>query len=105
VISPPAKREAVRVAREEARLSERRACGLLQMHRGSCRYRRRERKDTVLRTRLQEIAGRRPCFGCRRVHQMLRREQENGISKAVEWTGMKSVPVQDRTGKGDRREV
>ena len=32
----------MRVAREEARLSERRACGLMGMHRGSCRYRRRE---------------------------------------------------------------
>jgi putative transposase len=83
VVSPPAKREAVRVAREEARLSERRACGLLRMHRGSCRYRRREGKDTALRARLREIAGERPRFGYRRLHRMLRREQENGIPKWV----------------------
>src|ERR1035437_1216656 len=55
MVSPLAKREAVRVVREEARLSERRACGLLRMHRGSCRY--------------------------RRLHRMLRREQENGTAK------------------------
>src|ERR1017187_519866 len=81
MVSPLAKREAVRVVREEARLSERRACGLLRMHRGSCRYRRRERSDTALRTRLREIAGERPRFGCRRLHRMLRREQENGTAK------------------------
>ena len=81
MVSPLAKREAVRVVREEARLSERRACGLLRMHRGSCRYRRRERSDTALRTRLREIAGERPRFGYRRLHRMLRREQENGTAK------------------------
>src|ERR1017187_6109612 len=82
MVSPLAKREAVRVVREEARLSERRACGLLRMHRGSCRYRRRERNDATLRTRLREIAGERPRFGYRRVHEMLR-EQENGTPKWV----------------------
>src|SRR5450756_3214089 len=81
VVSPPAKREAVRVVREEARLSERRACGLLRMHRGSCRYRRRERSDAALRTRLRAIAGERPRFGYRRLHRMLRGEPENGTAK------------------------
>ena len=73
----------MRVAREEASLSERRACGLLRMHRGSCRYRRRKRNDAALRTRLREIAGERPRFGYRRVHRMPRREQENGRAKWV----------------------
>jgi putative transposase len=71
------------MAREEAKLSERRACGLLRMHRGSCRYRRREWNDASLRARLREIAGERPRFGYRRVHRMLRREQENGMPKWV----------------------
>jgi len=82
-VSPPAQREAVQIARQEARLSERRACGLLGMHRGSCRYRRRERQNTALRARLREIAGERPRFGYRRVQELLRREQENGIAKWV----------------------
>ena len=73
----------MRIAREEARLSERRACGLLRMHRGSYRYQQRERNDAALRTRLREIAGERPRFGYRRVHEMLRREQENGTAKWV----------------------
>jgi len=41
----------VRVVREEARLSERRACGLIGMHRGSWRYQRRERNEVALRAR------------------------------------------------------
>jgi putative transposase len=77
VVSPPAKREAVRVACTEGHLSERRACGLLRMHRGSCRYRPRERNDEALRARLREIAAERPRFGYRRLHRMLRREKEN----------------------------
>ena len=38
VVGPQAEREAVRVACEEGKLSERRACGLIGMHRGSWRY-------------------------------------------------------------------
>ena len=39
MVGPQAKREAVRVAHEEGQLSERRACGLIGMNRGSWRYR------------------------------------------------------------------
>jgi len=65
----------VRVVREEAGLSERHACGLIGMHRGSWRYRPRERDDAVLRTRLRELAGERPRFGYRRLHIFLGREK------------------------------
>ncbi|MGH9814220.1 MAG: IS3 family transposase, partial [Candidatus Acidiferrales bacterium] len=61
--------------REEARLSERHACGLIGMHRGSWRYRPRERDDVGLRTRLRELAGERPRFGYRRLWVFLRRER------------------------------
>ena len=65
----------MRVVREQARLSERHACGLMGMHRGSWRYRRRERNDAALRARLRELAGERPRFGCRRLYIFLRRER------------------------------
>ncbi len=71
MVGPQAEREAVRVVREEARLSERHACGLIGMHRGSWRYRPRERDDAALRTRLRELAGERPRFGYRRLHVLL----------------------------------
>ena len=83
MVGPQAEREAVRVVREEGRLSERRACGLIGMHRGSWRYQRKGRNDAALRNRLRELAGERPRFGYRRLYRMLRREKENGTAKWV----------------------
>lgn len=83
MVGPRAEREAVRVAREEGQLSERRACGLIGMNRGSWRYQRKERHEAALRARLRELAGERPRFGYRRLHRMLRREKENGRAKWV----------------------
>ncbi len=75
MVGPQAEREAVRVVREEAGLSERHACGLVGMHRGSWRYRGRGRNDAALRARLREMAGERPRFGYRRLYNFLRRER------------------------------
>ncbi|HEY3616286.1 MAG TPA: IS3 family transposase [Candidatus Sulfotelmatobacter sp.] len=83
VVGPRAEREAVRVVREEAGLSERHACGLIGMHRGSWRYQRRERNEAGLRARLRELAVERPRFGYRRLYIFLRREKsEDG---ALRW--------------------
>ncbi len=75
MVGPRAEREAVRVVQEEAGLSERHACGLIGMHRGSWRYRRRERNEAALRARLRELAAERPRFGYRRLYIFLRREK------------------------------
>lgn len=75
MVGPRAQREAVRAVREEVQLSERHACGLVGMHRGSWRYRRRERDDGALRAQLREIAAERLRFGYRRLHALLRREK------------------------------
>ena len=75
MVGPQAKREAVRVVREEVGLSERHACGLIGMHRGSWRYRPREREEAALRARLRELAAERPRFGYRRLYIFLRRER------------------------------
>jgi len=73
----------VRVARAAGKLSERRACELIGMSRGSCRYRQKERNEAALRSRLLELAEERPRFGYRRLHRMLRREKEHGRAKWV----------------------
>ncbi len=65
----------MRVACEEAKLSERHACGLMGMHRGSWRYPHRERNEAELRARLRELAAERVRFGYRRLWAMLRREK------------------------------
>lgn len=75
MVGPREEREAVRVARDEVRLSERHACGLIGMHRGSWRYRPSQPNDGELRARLQELAAERVRFGYRRLWAMLRREK------------------------------
>ncbi len=56
-------------------MSERRACGLMEIGRASVRYQRRERNDEELRARMRELAAKRPRFGYRRLWAMLRREK------------------------------
>ena len=80
----------MRVVQAEARLSERRACGLIGMHRGSWRYRPRERNEAALRARLRELAAERPRFGYRRLYIFLRREKaEDGTLRW--WVNHKRV--------------
>src|SRR5260370_39125967 len=86
VVGPRAKREAVRVVREQAGLSERRACGLIGMHRGSWRYQRRERNEAALRARLRALAAQRPRFGYRRLYILLRGEKSQGGDRAERGT-------------------
>ncbi len=65
----------MRVAQEGGPVSERRACGLIEIERASVRYQRRERNDDELRARMRELAAERPRFGYRRLWAMLRREK------------------------------
>lgn len=55
-------------------MSERRACGLIGLHRSSCRYESISTDDAALRRRLKELAKLRPRFGYRRLWILLRRE-------------------------------
>ena len=73
MVSPRLRKEAVVVMRSEVAVSERRACGLIQIHRGTYRYRRRP-EDGQLRVRLRELAEERRRFGYRRLKVLLVRE-------------------------------
>lgn len=57
-------------------MSRSRACGLIRMHRSTCRYRSRRPDDRGLRKRMLAHAAARPRFGYRRIHVLLRREGE-----------------------------
>jgi putative transposase len=74
MVSPRVRREAVVVMQVEVELSQRRACGLIEVHRGTCRYRARRAEDGRLRTRLRELAEVRRRFGYRRLQVLLGRE-------------------------------
>lgn len=77
------RRQAVAVMRSEVAVSERRACGLMGIHRATCRYQVRRRDDPQLRQRLRELAAERRRFGYRRLSVMLRREGWKANHKRV----------------------
>jgi putative transposase len=68
------RREAVLVMQVEVELSQRRACGLMELNRATCRYRRQRGEDQPLRVRLRELAEVRRRFGYRRLQVLLQRE-------------------------------
>lgn len=59
----------------EYAFSQRRACRLVEMAMGTYRYQ-PQRSDEPLRTRLVELARAKPRFGYRRLHALLRREEQ-----------------------------
>ena len=73
-MSPQLRREAVLVMQVEIELSQRRACGLMELYRATCRYRKRRSDDGRLRVRLRELAEERRRFGYRRLRVLLARE-------------------------------
>ena len=68
------RREVVLVMQVEVELSQRRACGLMELYRATYRYRRRRCEDPGLRVRLRELAESRRRFGYRRLQILLQRE-------------------------------
>jgi putative transposase len=73
-VKPAARRGVARHWREAFGISQRRACGLLGIHRSTCRYRGRGREADELRARLRALAVERPRYGYRRLHVLLVRE-------------------------------
>jgi putative transposase len=74
MVSPQAKRVAVKVLMTERSLGVTRACGLLSISRSLYRYRSRRPDSAPLRARIEEIAAVKRRYGYRRVYLRLRRE-------------------------------
>jgi putative transposase len=72
-VTPAARKPVVQHLRAEWQLSERRACGLVDVSRMALRYASR-RDDTALRARLHELAAQRRRWGYRKLLVLLRRE-------------------------------
>ena len=73
-MKPAQRRSWVDFLRVGFRVSERRACRVIGMHRTRYRYRSRAQDQTALRMRLRELAAVRVRYGYRRLHVLLRRE-------------------------------
>ncbi|MGH8324452.1 MAG: IS3 family transposase, partial [Steroidobacteraceae bacterium] len=74
LVKPAVRRAAVLFLGGEGGLSQRRACGLLTVHRSTARYLGHGRSDVAVRTRLRELAAEKRRYGYRRLHVLLRRE-------------------------------
>jgi putative transposase len=72
-VTPAARKPVVQHLRKEWQLSERRACGLVDVSRMAMRYV-SVRDDGALRARLRKLAGERRRWGYRKLHVLLRRE-------------------------------
>src|SRR5262249_20892596 len=66
-------RKDVAFACEQFKMSERRACKLLEVNRGSYRYEPRPDRNVALREALLSIARQKPRYGYRRLHVLLER--------------------------------
>jgi len=74
-MKPAAKRAWVGLLQERhPKVSERRACEVVQLNRSTMRYAGHGRDNTALLMRLRELAEARPRFGHMRLHLLLRRE-------------------------------
>ena len=74
MVSPQARREAVAILKMEWQLSERRACGLMNISTSVLRYQARADANGALSVRISTLAGERRRFGYRRIHILLQRE-------------------------------
>jgi len=84
VVSPAAKREAIRYTSKQYDVSERRACRATNIPRSTLRYQRRRQEDEKLRRRLKELAMQRRRFGSPHLTVMLQREGFKVNHKRVE---------------------
>lgn len=78
----PGRRELVAFLQSQG-ISQRRACGLAVIHRGSVLYKPRPKQDAPLLSRMQAIARKHPRWGVRKVYQTLRHDGNHVNHKRV----------------------
>ena len=74
MVSPQARRDAVRQAMQAHRLGVTRACGLVGISRSLYRYQPQQGDNAAVSARLVELAADKRRYGYRRLHVLLRRE-------------------------------
>jgi transposase InsO family protein len=100
VVGPAAQREAVAHLQASFGLSERRACSLIGVDRGTIRYRSYRPDDATLRGRLRALAQERRRFGYRRLFVLLRREGEiAGLNRVYRLYRQEGLNVRKRLAR------
>lgn len=82
-MTPQQGREAAKFVQAEFKLSQRRACRIVGMHRSTYCLKSRKGDESKLRERLRALAGERPRYGYRRLTILLRREGQKVNHKRV----------------------
>lgn len=67
-------KQLVKGLRDDYKISERKACGVIMVARSTIHYEARKREDRAIRNRIKEIAEARVLYGFWRIHVLLRRE-------------------------------
>jgi putative transposase len=100
VVSPQARREAVRILMAERQLGVTRACGLVGISRSLFAYESKRASDIALTERMKEMAAAKRRYGYRRIHVLLRREGWQANHKRV-WRlySQAGLSVRKRTRK------
>lgn len=80
MVKPSRRWPLVDYLRDQFRASERHACRVLRLVRGTYRYKSYQKKCTELRARIREIAQSRVRYGYRKILVLLRREGWNVAS-------------------------
>ena len=74
MVTPEAKRMAVKHLQERFGQSRRRICGLVGLSTSTWHYKTKPNENPLIRQRLRDIAGERRRWGYRQMHEILRRE-------------------------------
>ena len=84
ILAPSRRRQVVEYLHDSYRVSERRACSVARLNRGTFRYRGYKDPRTALRMRIREIAQTRVRYGYRKIRVLLNREDWNVGKHLVE---------------------
>ena len=104
MVTPLVKREVVTFLKQNFKVSERRACHILNIHRPLVRYHSSRPADDSLRQRLRELSFERKRFGYRRLHVLLTREGVKVNHKKL-WRIYKEEGLSVRKRSGRKRAV
>lgn len=104
MVTSVVKREAVTYLTDDFKVSERRACHILDIHRSLIRYHSKWPEDIDLRKRLRKLSVERRRFGYRRLHVLLVREGMQVNHKKL-WRIYKEEGLSVRKRDGRKRAI
>ena len=104
MVTSVVKREAVTYLTDDFKVSERRACHILNIHRSLIRYQSKRPEDIDLRERLRKLSVKRRRFGYRRLHVLLAREGMQVNHKKL-WRIYKEEGLSVRKRGGRKRAI